>query len=126
MFKDILNVGCGVGESTMNRTQVILWYNRFKEGRQDFNDDARPGRPSVSTTDVVLLNRLLILIFIEKLYSWVRDQTKLSKRIKCVPKNSLFDMDFEAGGVIISYFFDNDIVQAITISLEYYIHTYEV
>lgn len=39
------------GESTMSRTQVQLWYNRFKEGREDVNDDARPGRPSTSTTD---------------------------------------------------------------------------
>ena len=38
------------GESTL-RTQVQLWYNRFKEGREDVNDDARPGRPSTSTTD---------------------------------------------------------------------------
>ena len=25
------------GESTMNRTQVQLWYNRVKEGREDVN-----------------------------------------------------------------------------------------
>ena len=29
------------GESTISRTQVQLWYNRFKEGREDVNDDAR-------------------------------------------------------------------------------------
>ena len=39
------------GESTMSRTQVQLYYNRFKEGREDVNDDARPGRPNTSTTD---------------------------------------------------------------------------
>ncbi|KAA1414164.1 helix-turn-helix domain-containing protein [Nocardioides humilatus] len=39
------------GESTMSRTQVQLWYNRFKGGREDVNDDARPGRPSTSTTE---------------------------------------------------------------------------
>ena len=39
------------GKSTMSRTQVQLWYNRFKEGREDVNNDARPGRPSTSTTD---------------------------------------------------------------------------
>ena len=39
------------GESTMSRTQVQLWYNRFKKGREDVNDDARPGRSSTSTTD---------------------------------------------------------------------------
>ena len=35
----------------ISRTQVQLWCNRFKEGREDINDDARPGRPSTSTTD---------------------------------------------------------------------------
>ena len=40
------------GESTMSRTQVQLWYNRFKEGREDVSDDARrPDHPSTSTTD---------------------------------------------------------------------------
>ena len=39
------------GESTMSRTQVQLWYNRFKEGREDVNGNARPDRPSTSTTD---------------------------------------------------------------------------
>ena len=28
-----------------------MWYNRFKEGRENVKDDARPGRPSTSTTD---------------------------------------------------------------------------
>ena len=28
-----------------------MWYNWFKEGREDVNDDSRPGRPSMSTTD---------------------------------------------------------------------------
>ena len=34
------------GESTMSRTQVQLWYNRFREDREDINDDARLGLPS--------------------------------------------------------------------------------
>ena len=38
-------------ESTMSRTQVQLRYTRFKEGREDVNDDARPGRTSTSKTD---------------------------------------------------------------------------
>ena len=38
-------------ECTKSRTQVQLWYNRFKKGREDVNDDARPGRQSNSTTD---------------------------------------------------------------------------
>ena len=39
------------GESTMNRTQVQLWYNQFKESRLYVYDDVRPGRPSTSITD---------------------------------------------------------------------------
>ena len=39
------------GESTMSRTQIQSYYNRFKESREDVNDDARPGHPSTSTAD---------------------------------------------------------------------------
>ena len=28
-----------------------MWYNLFKEGREDVNDDVHPDRPSTSTTD---------------------------------------------------------------------------
>ena len=38
-------------KSAMSRTQVQLWYNRFKEGREDVNNDARFGCPSTSTMD---------------------------------------------------------------------------
>ena len=40
-----------LGECNVSRTPVQLWYNRFKEGRENVNDDARPGRPSTPTTD---------------------------------------------------------------------------
>ena len=39
------------GESTISRTEVQLWYNRFKKGREDVNDAAHLGRPSSSTID---------------------------------------------------------------------------
>ena len=42
------------GESTMSRTLVQL-YNRFKEGREDVNNDARPGRPNTLITDENIL-----------------------------------------------------------------------
>ena len=52
------------------RTQGQLWYNRFKEGREDVNDNARSGRPSTSTTDenieavkkMILDNRRITII----------------------------------------------------------------
>ena len=37
------------GKSTMSRTQVQLWCNRFKEDQEDVNDDAGP--PNMSTTN---------------------------------------------------------------------------
>ena len=39
------------GESTVSRTQVQLWQNRFKKGRENVNNDACSGRPITSTTD---------------------------------------------------------------------------
>ena len=38
-------------ESAMSRIQVQLWYNRFKEGQEDVNDDARHGHPSTLVID---------------------------------------------------------------------------
>ena len=35
----------------MSRTQVQLWCNRFKKGREEINNNANPGRPSTSRTD---------------------------------------------------------------------------
>ena len=39
------------GESTLSKKNVYKWYKLFTEGREDVNDDARPGRPSTSTTN---------------------------------------------------------------------------
>ena len=39
------------GESAMSKTRVYEWYKRFQNGREDVEDDERPGRPSTSTTD---------------------------------------------------------------------------
>ena len=35
----------------MCRTQNQLWYNRYKEDREDVNDDVRPGHPSTLTDE---------------------------------------------------------------------------
>ena len=40
-----------LGESTMSSRQVQLCYNWFKEGWENVNDNARPDRPSTSTTN---------------------------------------------------------------------------
>ena len=39
------------GESAMSKTVVYEWYKRFQDGREDVEDDERPGRPSTLTTD---------------------------------------------------------------------------
>ena len=38
-------------ESAMSRTQIQIWYNRFKEGGEDVNADAGPGCLSTSITN---------------------------------------------------------------------------
>uniref|UniRef100_T1HJ97 Mos1 transposase HTH domain-containing protein n=1 Tax=Rhodnius prolixus TaxID=13249 RepID=T1HJ97_RHOPR len=35
----------------MSKTRIYEWYKRFQDGRENVEDDERPGRPSTSTTD---------------------------------------------------------------------------
>ena len=46
---EMLTKACA--ESAMSKTRVYEWYKRFQGGREDVEDDERPGRPSTSTTD---------------------------------------------------------------------------
>ena len=39
------------GECTVSQKSVYKWYKLFTEGREEVNDDARPGRPNTSTTN---------------------------------------------------------------------------
>ena len=36
------------GDDCMSRTQVYTWFTRFRNGRDDLNDDPRPGRTEAS------------------------------------------------------------------------------
>ena len=36
------------GDDCMSRAQLYTWFTRFKNGREDLNDDLRPDRPEVS------------------------------------------------------------------------------
>ena len=38
-------------ECTVSQESVYKWYKLFTEGREEVNDDARPGRPNTSTTN---------------------------------------------------------------------------
>ena len=38
------------GSAAMCRVNVYWWYARFRDGREDVNDDARSGRPSTART----------------------------------------------------------------------------
>ena len=42
----------GYGECTESKKSVYKWYKVFREGREEVNGDARPGRPSTSATNV--------------------------------------------------------------------------
>ena len=37
------------GDDCMSRAEVYTWFTRFKNGRDDLNDDPRPGRPETGT-----------------------------------------------------------------------------
>lgn len=39
------------GDECMSHTRVIEWHKRFKEGREEIEDDSRPGHPSTLKTD---------------------------------------------------------------------------
>ena len=39
------------GNTSVSRTRVQLWYNWFKEGREDVSYNTCTGRPSTRTTD---------------------------------------------------------------------------
>ncbi|XP_011860250.1 PREDICTED: putative uncharacterized protein FLJ37770 [Vollenhovia emeryi] len=38
------------GEDAMKESTVHKWLKRFREGREEFKDDPRPGRPSTSSS----------------------------------------------------------------------------
>ena len=54
----MLNVSSG--ESTMSGTQVQLWYNRFKEGRKDVNDDVRATRTSTTDENIEAVKKMIL------------------------------------------------------------------
>ena len=39
------------GDDTMSRTRLFEWHRRFKQGREEVEDDHRSGKPSTSRTD---------------------------------------------------------------------------
>ena len=39
------------GDATMSRTRIFEWHKRFREGREDVEDDRRSGRPTTSRTN---------------------------------------------------------------------------
>ncbi|GFT52210.1 protein GVQW3 [Trichonephila clavipes] len=56
------------GSECLSRARVFEWFKRFKDGRQDVEDDSRPGRPSTSKTDEN----------VEKVASLIRSDRRLS------------------------------------------------
>ena len=47
-------------EPTMSRTQVQLWYKRFKEGREDVNDDARFSSTSTTNENIEVMKKMIL------------------------------------------------------------------
>ena len=42
------------GEQAMGRSQIFLWFSRFKAGRTSTDDDERSGRPVSSSTSEMI------------------------------------------------------------------------
>jgi transposase len=59
------------GDNVMSRTRVSEWHKRFVEGREEVEDDERPGRPSTSKTEEN----------VEKISETLRKDGRLSTRI---------------------------------------------
>ncbi|RLU18027.1 hypothetical protein DMN91_010269 [Ooceraea biroi] len=57
------------GDQAMSQNRVFEWYRRFRDGRENTEDDPRSGRPSTAITDknvekvkqIVLANRRIIV-----------------------------------------------------------------
>lgn len=58
------------GNECLSRARVLEWFKRFQDGREDVQDDSRPGRPSTSKTDDN----------IEKIGNLIRSDRRLSIR----------------------------------------------
>lgn len=58
------------GNECLSRARVFEWFKRFQDGREDVEDDARPGRPSTSKTDEN----------IEKIGNLIRSDRRLTVR----------------------------------------------
>ena len=52
------------GDDYISRTQVYTWFTRFKNVRDDLNDDSRPGRPEASNR-VELVEKVREIIAID-------------------------------------------------------------
>ena len=48
--KTLLMLSQVYGDFCLKRTTVFEWHKRFKEGREDVNDDDRPGVPVTHRT----------------------------------------------------------------------------
>jgi hypothetical protein len=56
------------GEDTLSRSRVFEWHRRFLGGREDVEDDERPGRPVTMETDEN----------VDKVWTLVRNDRRLS------------------------------------------------
>lgn len=69
------------GKECLSRARVFDWYKRFQDGREDVEDDARPGRPSTSKTDEN----------IEKIANLIRTDAGLS--VRAIAENVQIDKE---------------------------------
>ena len=49
------------GDATMSRTRIFEWHKRFREGREDVEDDPKSGRPTTFVFIIFVLNCLIMI-----------------------------------------------------------------
>lgn len=80
LMKKVYSTDC------LSRTQVYSWYARFKDGRDDMNDDPRPGRPVTVATDEL----------VEKVRELIAYDSNVTCRMLAeefnVSKNTIYDI----------------------------------
>jgi hypothetical protein len=60
--KTLQMVNAAYGDQALSRSNVFLWYGRFRDGREDSEDDPRSDRPTECRSDnnVEKISRLLL------------------------------------------------------------------
>jgi transposase len=68
------------GDEALSRSSILEWFKRFKDGREDLQDDARSGRPSTSrNTDKIVNVREMVTQDLRFTLRMLSDELNINK-----------------------------------------------